>query len=212
MEKKAPVFKENYEKYLNQISKLDFSKTAKILGLKIKDTSICVPFFNKCIKVNKSGMYDEDGKQPMYSECVVIAKYLLMAQDYVPEPKGWVTYKDFKDAAPFAGAFSNNVERMIEKRFSNKIDKLKEAGKILGGNLVTDMDLSYELIMRFFVLPRFHILLVFNDEDEEFPAEARILFQDNADKILDMECLAISGWLLSDYLYILSGGKGFTIM
>ncbi|GAB6162370.1 hypothetical protein JCM12298_15290 [Desulfothermus naphthae] len=212
MEKKAPVFKKNYENYLKEISKLDLLKIAKILGLKKDHTSIYVPFFNKIIKVNKSGMYDEKGKQPLYSECIVVAKYLLMAQEHVPESKGWVTYKDFKDAAPFAGAFSNNVERMIEKRFLNRIDELKKAGQILGGHVITDMDLSYELIMKFLVVPRFEILLVFNDQDEEFPAEARILFQDNADKILDMECIAISGWLLSDYLHILSGGKKFTIM
>lgn len=162
--------------------------------------------------VNKSNILDESNRQPMYSECVVIAKYLLMAQENVPEPREWVTYKDFKDAAPFAAAFSNNVERAIEKRFSNRINKLREAGEKLGGKVVDEIDLSYELIMKFFVLPGFHLLLVFNDQDEEFPADARILFPDNSDKILDMECLAICGWLLSDYLYILSGGKGFSIM
>ncbi|GAB6886562.1 hypothetical protein JCM13304A_00600 [Desulfothermus okinawensis JCM 13304] len=212
MDKKASVFKENYEIYLSKIRELDFFSIAKKLGLKMEGESICVPFFNKRIMVNKSNILDESNRQPMYSECVVIAKYLLMAQENVPEPREWVTYKDFKDAAPFAAAFSNNVERAIEKRFSNRINKLREAGEKLGGKVVDEIDLSYELIMKFFVLPGFHLLLVFNDQDEEFPADARILFPDNSDKILDMECLAICGWLLSDYLYILSGGKGFSIM
>ena len=59
---------------------------------------------------------------------------------------------------------------------------------------------------RFRALPRVPLLLLFNDADEEFPAEARILFRANAERILDMECLAILGWLLSSKL-IKQAGK-----
>jgi hypothetical protein len=44
------------------------------------------------------------------------------------------------------------------------------------------------------------LLLLFNDEDEDFPAQCSLLFQRRAEKFLDMECLAIIGWLLADSL------------
>ena len=38
----------------------------------------------------------------------------------------------------------------------------------------------------------------FKGENEAFPAQGTLLFQRRAEKFLDMECLAIIGWLLTD--------------
>ena len=43
--------------------------------------------------------------------------------------------------------------------------------------------------------------MLFNDEDDEFSARCLVLFERRAERYLDMECLAIVGWLLSDYLH-----------
>ena len=45
-------------------------------------------------------------------------------------------------------------------------------------------------------------LLLFNDADEEFPAQATILFQKNAASYLDMECLAMIGGSLAHRLQL----------
>jgi hypothetical protein len=50
------------------------------------------------------------------------------------------------------------------------------------------------------VLPKVPSLLLFNDKDDEFPAQCSVLFEKRADKFLDMECLAMVGMLLSEYL------------
>ena len=212
MKKQGSIFRENYERYMRQIKDLDFSKLALKLGLEKNKDQLIIPFFNKRFRVDQDGIWTPNGDMPLYSECVVIAKYLILCPEYIPPFKQWVTYKDFKDAAPFAGAFTTNVEKSIAKRFANKLGDLKEAGLSLGGRTLKDTGLSYELIMEFDVLPMFRLLLVFNDQDEEFPPEAKVLFPDNSDKFLDMECLAISGWLLSDYLYLACGGSTMTIM
>jgi hypothetical protein len=43
-------------------------------------------------------------------------------------------------------------------------------------------------------------LLLFNDADKEFAAQCMVLFERGADKYLDMECLAMVGMLLFEYL------------
>ena len=42
--------------------------------------------------------------------------------------------------------------------------------------------------------------MLFNDADEEFPAQSAVLFERRAEKYLDMECLAMVGMLLFEYL------------
>lgn len=43
--------------------------------------------------------------------------------------------------------------------------------------------------------------MLFNDGDDEFSARCLVLFERRAEKYLDMERLAIVGWLLADYLH-----------
>ena len=51
------------------------------------------------------------------------------------EPLGgnWMTYKDFKDAAPLIHAFSNSVTKPLAETFSGRLAELEEAGKKMGG-------------------------------------------------------------------------------
>ena len=83
------------------------------------------------------------------------------------------------------------------RRLQGPEESLSE--RALGGT-APDIDVSYQLAMRFDALPRVPVVLLFNDEDEEFPAEATILFERRAERFLDMECLAILGWMLADRL------------
>ncbi len=54
--------------------------------------------------------------------------------------------------------------------------------------------------MQFDALPKIPVLLLFNDGDDEFPAQCSVLFERRAENYLDMECLAMAGMLLSEYL------------
>lgn len=60
-----------------------------------------------------------------------------------------------------------------------------------------EMEISYDLSMQFSVLPRLSLLLLFNDADEEFPAQCTILFQKHAVFYLDPESLIMTGILLA---------------
>lgn len=52
----------------------------------------------------------------------------------------------------------------------------------------------------FEALPKVPIVLLFHEADEDFPAQATLLFQNNAASYLDMECLTMIGGALAHYL------------
>ena len=54
--------------------------------------------------------------------------------------------------------------------------------------------------MQFDALPKVPLLLLFNDNDAEFPAQCLLLFEKRTEKYLDMECVAMVGMLLYEYL------------
>jgi len=46
------------------------------------------------------------------------------------------------------------------------------------------------------------LLLLFNDQDGEFPAPCGVLFEKRTEKFMDMVCLAMVGMLFFEYLKI----------
>jgi hypothetical protein len=93
----------------------------------------------------------------------------------------------------------NTVERPMARDFTGRLGQLEKAAKNLSGRS-PDIELSYDIGLCFDVLPKIPSLLLFNDQDDEFPAQCSVLFEKRAAKFLDMECLAMVGMLLSEYL------------
>jgi hypothetical protein len=117
------------------------------------------------------------------------------------EPLGgnWMAFKDFQDAAPLVHAFSNTVTRPIAESFSGRVSELEASGKKMGG-YTPDEEFPYDLCMQFDALSKVPLLLLFNDQDAEFPAQCGVLFEKRTEKFIDMECLAMVGMLFFEYL------------
>ncbi|MBW2040381.1 MAG: DUF3786 domain-containing protein [Deltaproteobacteria bacterium] len=199
---KSEVFDRIYLEYLERISSIDFRSIKERLGLSLEKGHLIIPFYGAPYRVSPEGITDDQGKRPSHEISVVLCKYLLMCPEKEPSEAGWityVTYKEFKDAAPFVEGFTNNVEKAISRNFSGKLSLLKDACDAIGG-LPAELGVSYDLCVRFEALPKVPVLLLFNDEDEEFPAQSSLLFERRAERYLDMECLAITGMVLARWL------------
>lgn len=196
---KSPVFEETYKNYLARLAGIDFLSRAPILGIGIADGEAHIPLLGKTYRVSSKGVFDPSGQEPAHAVSIVLCRYLLLCPEQEPFGEDWVSYKDFKDAGPFVGGFVNNTEKALVRYFSGRMEDLNRAGHKLGGHL-PDMELSYQVVLQFETLPKIPLLLLFNDEDEEFPAQCGLLFQKKAERYLDMECLAILGWFLTDTL------------
>jgi hypothetical protein len=196
---KTHIYEQTYKDYLSRIAEIDLKFTADKLDLKLCAETVIIPFFGKSYRVSSRGIADPSGKQPHLSVSVILCKYLLMCPMVVPLGGNWRSFKDFKDAAPLIQAFFNTVTLPIAESFSTRPADLERAAKKVGGYPPTD-DYPYDLSMQFDALPKVPLLLLFNDKDEEFPAQCSVLFEKRVETLLDMECLAMIGMLFSEYL------------
>jgi hypothetical protein len=130
---------------------------------------------------------------------VVLCNYLIQCPDGIPRENEWCSYKDFKDAAPLVGTFANTVEQPIAAHFSGRLPELEKAGRILGA-IEPATNYPYDLNLLIQALPRIPMLLLFNDTDDEFPADCKVLYEKRVESYLDMECVAIVGMLLAEFL------------
>jgi len=195
----AEIFDDIYREYLNAVSKLDLGNLKDRLAFDLNGEEAVIPFLGMPHRVSSQGIVNHIGIRPGHSVSVVLCKYLLMCPQEEPVGSEWVAYRDFKSAAPFVGGFLNNAEKPISHAFAGRLPDLERASQQLGGR-APDMTPCASLGVVFDALPKVQILMLFYDQDEEFPARCSLLFQRRAEKYLDMECLAITGWRLADWL------------
>lgn len=196
---KEHVYQQTYNDYLSRIAEIDLKFAAEKLGLQISGDAVEIPFFGKPYGVSPRGITDPAGQRPHLAISVILCKYLLMCPMIEPLGGNWMSFKDFKDAAPLVQAFFNTVTLPLAESFAAKPAALERAAKKISGYPPTD-EFPYDFSMQFDALPKLPLLLLFNDQDEEFPAQCSVLFEKRAEKYLDMECLAMVGMLFAEYL------------
>lgn len=201
MHQHSEIFEKNYMEYCAQIAKLNFISLKEKLGIKQDGNQMIIPFFNNDYIVSKEGILDESGTKPDYMICVILSKYLLLCPESLHYDTDWVSFKDFKKTSHFLNVnyFASDTEKPIVQHFSGRLDALLMACEKFGG-LPFDINISYDLTMRFDALPRISLLLLFNDSDEEFPAHCSVLFQKQAEYYLDPESLAMTSAFLAKSL------------
>jgi hypothetical protein len=196
--KRAAIFETTLDSYLTQIGDVDLPSRAEVLGASAGDGALTLPLYGTPYRISREGIFDAGGQKANFTVSVVLCRYILQCPATAPEPGGWVTYREFRDAAPLTGYFTTNTNKFIETTFAGRLSVLKEACRHLRGGFAETS--SFDLAVVFDFLPRIPVYLRFNDRDDEFPAQSSVLFRRSAECYLDMECLAIGGTLLAGLL------------
>ena len=198
MTKQAAIFKETYEKYLQEIDGIDLRAKSIMLGAENTVDGSIIPFFNHQYLVSRDGVRGFDEK-PSFALKVMLLKYVLMCPDNFPTaPTSWIPFREFKDSTPLVSYFTNTTTVLIEEYFTENCSLLLERVKDLGGELVESP--IFDISVKFSALPRIPLLLNYNGADDLFPASCSLLFRSTAENFLDMECLTITGTSLTKKL------------
>lgn len=196
---RSKVFDETYRRYLQEIGQIDFLAKAEVLGVEIGNGALRIPLYDKIYRFAGSGIISDGGEELTPAVQVMICKYILTSPQELPEMNDTlVTYREFKDAGPLISYFTTNTNKTLETTFCGNIALLKRRGQEIGGQ-VLDSD-TYDLSLEFHAFPRVPVIINFNDRDNLFSAACSVLYRSSAAHFLDMECLAMTGTLLTGKL------------
>ncbi len=197
-----PVFEKNYADYLRQLDSTDMSRWESMLDIAVdeKTRAAQILFFKARYHVSPFGVVDDRGRRPGYGTCVILLKYLLMCPLQIPCDRDWVTFRDFTDSGQTQNVgLADYATTTIAKRYAGNLDRLNAAVSALGGRS-PETEYPYDLSAVIPALPRIPLLFLFNDADEQFPAQASILYQRRAAHFLDAECRVMVDWYLQEHL------------
>jgi hypothetical protein len=197
--KRSKVFDETYRRYLKEIGQIDFIAKAEALGVETGNGALRIPLYDRMYRFTSEGIVGDDGEELTPAVQVMICKYILTCPLELPKVNDTlVTYREFKDAGPLISYFTTNTNKTLETTFCGNIPLLKRRGQEIGGK-VLDSD-TYDLSLEFHAFPRVPVIVNFNDRDNLFSATCSVLYRSSAAHFLDMECLAMTGTLLTGKL------------
>ena len=195
------IHEETCNRYLEEIWQLDFLAKAEILGVNKDKNSLFIPLYNKIYRFDQNGITAGEGEGEVLAPAVqvMICKYILTCPSVLPDINdSLVTYREFKDAGPLVFYFTTNTNKTLESTFCGNLTKLRERGQEIGGKVIASN--IYDLSLEFHAFPCVPVILDFNDQDDLLPATCSILYRSSAANFLDMECLAMTGTLLTGKL------------
>jgi hypothetical protein len=126
-------------------------------------------------------------------EQILILHYMLSPAP-APLTDNWISYREIPGASFYYSAFVKRAIDPLKKVFGQNLDGLLRAGEILGGKTIDTGDAGYE----FRPFPNLPLRLILWVGDDEFPAEANIVFNENIKGTLSPEDIA---WLAGMVVY-----------
>jgi len=144
--------------------------------------------------VGKNGTFLK-GEEAPEAETIILLWYLL-TQGTAPWTGSWKTYHELEGAYAHESYFRQSSEDRLAPYVQEILARKEVILSSLDG-IETYKVGGCDLGIQFQVLPRICILCQFYLQDEEFRAQTKILFSDNANNLLSTECLGELAILLA---------------
>jgi len=189
------LFHTTLVKRMNRLNGLDLSSRAKALALQVSGEAIVIPFFGILHRASGDGVFDERGQAATPAVACLILDYLLRCPAEKPQTDTWIAFREFPGAGPLMGHFTANTNKLIESHFVGRRAALVLACSRLAGRVVRGMA-GVDCCVELEALPQFSMRLIFNDRDDDFPAQGTLLFRQSAGALLSLQSVAVAAtWL-----------------
>lgn len=187
---------------------MDKEELKERFHLKSDEQALYIMFYNEEYRLDhKSGMltllHDPDRKL-LFAAVISIYNLFHYSKPGAVLSNEFVPFRQVKRAAPFAPAFQKKTVDFLAETFDGHMEELRRACISLGGTPMKQGDVGYQISV-FDCLP---IQVFFWDGDEEFPAQANILFDANITDFVHEETVSCIGTSLVNRLIEESGIEG----
>jgi hypothetical protein len=157
-----------------------------------------VPFFGTVYSVDWPGgavvrVADQGGAD--IATRLILLHYLITA-DGTPLAGRWIAFRNLPGGLGYDGAFQGRANLRLARAYGSQQEPFEAAARSLSGERLAFGNASF----LFRLLPRVWLAVVLHMADEEFPANANVLFDASSEHYLPTEDLAVLGGMLASRL------------
>lgn len=181
------------EKWRKLFLEMDMEDLARRFNLETDEGALYITFFCERFRLDRrTGMItsiDDPEKRLRFNTLMSIYHLFYYSKPEAKINGTFIPFRQVKGASPFDPAFQRTVLKPLAETFSGHQDLLEQACRQLEGRPIRQGDVGY-VINAFDPIP---LTVIFWDGDEEFSAQANILFDADITDFLHEEtvvCLA----------------------
>ena len=183
---------------------MDQEELIRKFQLEADEEFLYIIYFSKRFRIDrKNGFITEDGKSPGFDTVMNIYNTFYYSAAHPVASGNLVAVRQVTRVYPFEAAYRRTIISRLQELFAGKTEELRKACEVLGGTLLPQGDVGYVLP----VFPFLNIAVLFWDKDEEFEAQANMLFDSEITEFMHEEnvvCVA------ADAVYYLTLAAGMT--
>lgn len=155
----------------------------KLPFLQLEDQAVLVPYFDRVIAIR----LDSGAIEPPLSLMDEMNIYTMLwySKEGASLTGQWLPFEELKDARPFGPAFRKGNLAPFAATFDGQPEKPAQALVSMGGKKLPHGEVGYEIP----VFPCIPMQVLFWDGDEEFPAQANLLFDKSATDFIHVESI-----------------------
>lgn len=195
----APTITEACLETRNGLAAVDWPRVAGYMGRPLMPEGLRVAFFGAPHWIGPQGCRAVDGSAASEAVELLLGRYVLRFPAAAPPDGPCVTFRELEGAGPLSQRFADNTHKIITTTFGRSLDRLQKAALAVSG-CRAELQSGFDLSLRFEALVRVPLYLRFNAADDEFPAQASLLFHRSAAVYLDLQTLFIAATYLTGRL------------
>lgn len=204
LENRQSNYDQVIENWRLKFLEMDQEELIRKFQLEADEEFLYIIYFSKRFRIDrKTGFITEDGKSPGFDTVMNIYNMFYYSVAHPVASGNLVAFRQVKRVYPFEAAYRRTIISRLQELFSGKTEELRKACEALGGTLLPQGDVGYVLP----VFPFLNIAVLFWDKDEEFEAQANMLFDSEITEFMHEEnvvCVA------ADAVYYLTLAAGMT--
>ena len=204
LENRQSNYDQVIENWRLKFLEMDQEELIRKFQLEADEEFLCIIYFSKRFRIDrKNGFITEDGKSPGFDTVMNIYNTFYYSAAHPVASGNLVAFRQVKRVYPFEAAYRRTIISRLQELFAGKTEELRKACEALGGTLLPQGDVGYVLP----VFPFLNIAVLFWDKDEEFEAQANMLFDSEITEFMHEEnvvCVA------ADAVYYLTLAAGMT--
>ena len=200
---------DNYERlrrfWAGEVAKMDFDALAERFGLRRDSEALYIVYFAREYRVDaKTGEItaaDAPEERLSYDTVMAIWHLFYYAKPYARVRGEFVPFRNVRRLAPFEPNYQQTILKPFAQAFTGKPELLRLACEKLGGRPIRQGEVGYELDA-FACMP---LCVTFWDADDEFEAQANILFDADITDFLHEETVVLVASDLTAHLFRAAG-------
>jgi hypothetical protein len=186
-----------YRKACAEVQVTDLEKLSAHSGAGLNGRRVYLSFFNTPVEIlipANGGIEFQPAELPLVEKILVL--HYLLGREGSPTRGSMIAFKNLPGASFYDPTYQKRGPKRIARRFGENLEEFRKAGRKLNWRAADLGDASFQ----FDILPKIKGLVVLHTGDEEFAAEANILFSDEIVNFLPLEDVAVLAGLIATRL------------